>query len=454
MRLHEPNALTINAPLNPVPETTKPKSLSLGVIFLTIFIDLVGFSIIFPLFPSILDYYLELDGGSGMLAWILERLDSVSEISGGGERFTPVLFGGLLGSLYAVLQFFFAPLWGSLSDKKGRRSILLLTTLGTCLSYALWMFAGNFALLIAARLLGGAMSGNLSVATAAVADVTTKENRSKGMGMIGAAFGLGFVIGPAIGGACSLFNPLERWPELAGMGINPFTLVAGISVILSLINYFWIRARFVESLPEEKRGTDALSRNPITRLLQPQSASVRKTNFAYLVYIFAFSGMEFTLSFLGVERFGYTSTDITFMMVFIGFVLIVTQGGIVRRLAPKIGEKPTATSGLVLVAIGLGFLSQADTTGGLYLGLGIMAVGAGLCSPTLTALVSLYAPAEEQGKALGMFRSIGSLGRAIGPIAASFVFWWYGSDNLYLAGAVITAIAAALCMRLPTPNKG
>lgn len=439
--------------MNQTPKTSNPKGLSLGVIFLTIFIDLVGFSVIFPLFPSILDYYLELDGGSGMLAWLLEKLDSVSQLSGGGERFTPVLFGGVLGSLYATLQFFFAPLWGSLSDKHGRRPILLITTIGTCLSYVLWTFSGNFAILILARLIGGAMSGNLSVATAAVADVTTKENRSKGMGMIGAAFGLGFVIGPAIGGVGSMFNPLERWPELASWGINPFSLVGAVAVVLSLINVFWIRSRFAESLPPEKRGASSIVRGPIARLLQTQSSDVRKTNFAYLVYILAFSGMEFTLSFLGVEKFGYTSTDITFMMIFIGFILIIVQGGIVRRLAPKIGEKKTALYGLVLVSIGLGFLAFADTQTILYCGLGFMALGAGLCSPTLTSLVSLYASTDEQGRALGVFRAYGSLGRAVGPIGASFIFWWFGSQNLYLLGAGVVFIAALLCLRLPQPSK-
>ncbi len=415
--------------------------------------DLVGFSVIFPLFPSILEYYLELDGEAGALAWILERLDSVSQMTGGGERFTPVLFGGVLGSLYATLQFFFSPFWGALSDRYGRRRILLVTTTGTCLSYLLWMLSGNFALLIGARLLGGAMSGNLSVATAAVADVTTRENRSKGMGLIGVAFGLGFVIGPALGGLFALFDPLQRWPELARFGINPFSAVALVAMLLAAANALWIQARFVESLPPERRGSGQIERNAIKRLLQTQSGPLRRTNFAYLVYILAFSGMEFTLSFLGVERFGYTATDIALMMIFIGFILIVVQGGLVRRLAPRFGEKRTALAGLAAVAVGLAFLSQAYSPGVLYAGLAFMALGAGLCSPTLTALVSLYAAPEEQGRALGVFRSVGSLGRALGPMAASFVFWWFGSDRLYLIGAGIVLVATALCLRLPQPDK-
>ncbi|MDQ8187994.1 MFS transporter [Pelagicoccus sp. SDUM812002] len=431
-------------------EQSPKKSLSLGVIFLTIFIDLVGFSVIFPLFPSMLDYYLELDGQHGILAWILEQLARVTD---GSDRFTPVLFGGILGSLYAALQFVFAPIWGSLSDRIGRRSVLLMTTAGTFLSYFVWLFAGNFALLIVARLLGGAMAGNLSVATAAVADVTTKENRSKGMGMVGAAFGLGFVVGPAIGGVCAMFNPLDWNPGLATAGINPFSTVALVACALSLVNILWVRSRFVESLPPEKRGEGTQSRNPLKRIFQPQSRAVLRTNIAYLIFIFAFSGMEFTLSFLGVQRFGYSPVDITLMMVFIGFILILVQGGIVRRLAPKIGEKATALGGLTLVAIGLALLSQAETQGALYVGLAFMAFGSGLSIPTLTSLVSLYAKPEEQGAALGVFRSIGSLGRAVGPITASLIFWWYGSDMLYLIGAAIVAASVVLCLRLPKPAK-
>jgi len=267
---------------------------------LTIFIDLVGFSIIFPLFPSILDYYLAKDGGSGLLANLLAWLDNLSATLGGGERFTPVLFGGVLGSLYATLQFFFAPIWGGLSDKHGRRPILIITTIGMALSYFAWVFAGNFGLLIAARIIGGIMSGNLSVATAAVSDVTTEKDRAKGMGIIGAAFGLGFVAGPAIGGFASSIDLLAMNPDLGAYGINPFSFVALIATVLSVVNFVWIHRRFAESLPPEKRHADLASRNPIKRMLQPLPKPIRKTNLAYLIYILAFSGMEFTLTFLGV----------------------------------------------------------------------------------------------------------------------------------------------------------
>ncbi|MCH6257796.1 MFS transporter [Puniceicoccaceae bacterium K14] len=428
--------------------TSPAKSLSLGVIFLTIFIDLVGFSIIFPLFPAILEHYSQ----DGLLLALTHRLDQFATSLGMSESFSLVLFGGALGSLYAALQFVFSPIWGSLSDKRGRRPIILITTAGTFLSYLIWVFAGNFGLLVLARLIGGAMSGNLAVATAAVADVTTDENRAKGMGIVGVAFGLGFVIGPAIGGIAAMYNPLVNNPELVQWGINPFSLVALIAAVFSLVNFVWIRSRFQESLPKDEE-IEQRTANPIARLLKTQTPAVQKTNFAYLVYILAFSGMEFTLTFLGVDRFSFGIGEITKMMIFIGFILILTQGGIVRRLSPKIGERKTATIGLALVAVGLVWLAFAPSVLHLYIGLFFMALGAGLCSPTLTALVSLYSDKSNQGNALGAFRAIGSLGRAVSPIIAGFVFWSLGSKMLYIVGAAMVLIATALCAKLPKPSK-
>ncbi len=418
------------------------------MIFLTIFIDLVGFSIIFPLLPDILEHY----GQSGILSDLTGSLNELSNAMGGGDRFTPVLFGGILGSLYAVLQFFFAPIWGGLSDQKGRRPILLITTLGVFASYILWGFAGSFALLVIARFVGGCMSGNISVATAAVADITTKENRSKGMGVVGAAFGLGFILGPALGGFFAQYNLLESNPEWARFGINPFSVVAFVAAILALVNFLWVNARFKESLTEENRSQPE-SRNPIDRLTQKLPPAIGKINLTYFVFMFAFAGMEFTLTFLGADRFGFTATQNAWMMVFVGLVLVLVQGGLVRRLAPKLGEKRVATAGLGHVMVGLVFLGIASSVGTLYVGLAFLAFGVGLCSPTLTSLVSLFASDSEQGKALGAFRSIGSLARAIGPILASIVFWMFGSAQLYFAGAAITAIAVVLSSRLPNPTK-
>ena len=402
-----------------------------------------------------LTFYLEKDGSAGLLGGLLSILDQVAEVSGAGGHFTPVLFGGVLGSLYAFLQFAFAPFWGALSDHHGRRRILLLTVAGTALSYLIWVFSGSFLLLILARLFGGAMSGNLSVATAAVADVTTRKDRAKGMGMVGAAFGLGFITGPAIGGAFALINPLETHPELAALGINPFSVSALAALILAMVNLIWIWRRFSESLPKEKRTDTAnlRERNPISLLRIKHAPPVRRTNHLYFLFIFAFAGMEFTLSFLTVDRFGFSTVQITYMMVFIGLILILTQGMIVRRIVPRLGERRVAVTGLLMVSVGLAILALAGTPGVLYLGLTVMAIGAGLTTPSLTALVSLYTPEDRQGQVLGTFRSLGSLGRSVGPIIASFVFWFFGSAWSYGMGAALLIPSLILALALADPGK-
>ncbi|MEZ5277489.1 MAG: MFS transporter [Opitutaceae bacterium] len=428
--------------------------LSLGVIFLTLYLDLVGFSIIFPLYPEMLTYYLELDGNSGLLAGLLGFLDRLSTAAGTGGHFTPVLFGGVLGSLYAFLQFAFSPFWGALSDRFGRRSILLLTVSGTALSYLIWIFSGNFLLLVLARLCGGLMSGNISVATAAVADVTSRADRAKGMGLIGAAFGLGFVTGPAIGGVFSLVNPLDHFPQLASLGVNPFSGAATVAFLLACLNLFWIWRRFSESLPPERRSTASIaSRNPIALLLARHEPPVRRTNHVYFLFIFAFAGMEFTLSFLAVSRFDFSTVQITGMMVYVGLILIITQGLIVRRAAPKVGERRMAITGLALVMAAFVILGLAPSPTLLYVGLTVMGLGSGLTTPSLTALVSLYTNASHQGRVLGTFRSLGSLGRATGPIIASFVFWWFGSNWSYLLGAALLVPSFLTALLLTEPSK-
>ncbi len=425
------------------------------MIFLTLYVDLIGFSIIFPLFPEMLQYYLGREGDAGLLGATLAGLERISAWAGGGDRFTPVLFGGLLGSLYSLLQFAFAPIWGGLSDRHGRRKILLLTCAGTALSYLLWVFSGNFLLLVLARLFGGAMSGNLSVATAAVADVTTRENRAKGMGMVGAAFGLGFVTGPAIGGIAAQLDLLKHNPGLEAWGIHPFSVPALAALVLATVNFVWIAARFRESLPPERRagGEAVRARDPRALLRERLDAPVRRVVWVYFVFIFAFSGMEFSLSFLAVERFAFNPVQITWLMVFVGVVLIVTQGGIVRRLVPRHGEKRVALAGLALVTAGFLVLGAAGTVGWLYAGLGLMALGSGCATPALTAMVSLYTGEEHQGRALGSFRAYGSLARAFGPITAAFVFWWFGSAVSYVAGGLLVCIPLLYGLRLPVPRS-
>ncbi|CAI8272113.1 MAG: Tetracycline resistance protein, class B [Opitutia bacterium UBA7350] len=424
---------------------------TLQLVFLTLFLDLVGFSIIFPLFPAMLDYYLPLGSGENtLLGKCIAPIAAWAEASGAANpRFlTAVFFGGALGSLYSILQFISAPIWGAYSDRIGRRRILLITIAGLALSYGAWALAANFWLLVLARVLGGIMGGNLSVATAAVADITSKEKRTAGMAVVGVAFGLGFIVGPAIGGFCVGFDLTRSFPALATMGFNPFSTPALVACALAVLNFIWVARAFPETLPPEKRQA-------VTPkfLLLPQSGNgARTVSLVYLLFMLAFSGMEFTLTFLAVERFAFTPMQNGGIFVFVGLVMILVQGGLVRRLSGKVPEKSLALAGLASGVIAFAALAYAPALALFFAALAIMALSIGLVSPSLSALISLYTPETDQGRAIGSFRSAGSFARALGPLLAAILYFNYGSQSAYLLGGLLIVLPLALALRLPTPE--
>jgi MFS family permease len=428
------------------------KKSPIGVLFLTVFVDLVGFSIIFPLFPEMLEHYAGADSFFGSL------IANLAELSGEGEPedkkfYATVLFGGILGSLYSILQFLFAPMWGRLSDRIGRRPVLLITIGGLCVSYLVWIFSHSFLLLIISRVLGGAMGGNISVATAAMADSTDKKNRAKGMGMIGMAFGLGFILGPAIG---ALLSGFELDKALPGMGFNPFSAAAAGAFLLSLWNLSWVMRSFKESLPEQERGKAHQAGRPISPLKLFRGfdlPGVSRTNLVYFIFLVAFAGMEFTLTFLAKDRFKYDSHDMMWIFIFVGLIIALVQGGVVRRMAPKMGEKKVSLYGLVLLVPGLLVVGTAGSEGLFYLGLALLAVGSALATPCLTALASLYTPADRQGEVLGTFRSLGALARAVGPILACAAYWKLGSEWPYYGATALVLLPILLALGLPPAPK-
>ena len=434
---------------------TTPRKLSLGVIFLTLYIDLIGFSIIFPLGPHLLEYYLKLEGHSGLLGWVVSGCDTAAHWLGNDTHFLPVLIGGVISSLFAVLQFVFAPFWGSWSDRHGRRGVLLLTVVGNCFGYLLWVCSGSFWLLVLSRLISGAFSGNLSVATAAVADVTSREERSKAMGLVGAAFGLGLVTGPMIGAFTANLNLLAMAPGLARFGINPYSVPALLSLAFCVLNLFWIRARFAETLTPESRAAarEPRVRNPLREILSLDNAAVRSTNLVSFIYSMAFVGMEATLTYLATERFQYTDRQNGLLLCFLGGCSVLMQGVIVRRVLKHADEVKVLGAGLLFSAAGLLGVGFAPTPGLLYLALTVLAIGFGLVNPASTGLISLYCGPEEQGRVLGIFRSLSALARAITPVCAGLAFWIIRAPAAYAIGTVLTLVAFGLCLRLPRPHK-
>jgi MFS family permease len=296
------------------------------------------------------------------------------------------------------------------------------------------------------------MAGNISVATAAVADMTSRHNRSKGMALVGVIFGLGFIIGPAIGALLSLVNILDYLPALEAWGINPFSVPALVALLLTLINYGWLNARFKESLDPDKRDTSGARAGlaSVIQLVSVKDRGIRQVNWVFLT---AFSGMEFTLTFLAVERFSYSPAQNGYIFLYVGFLLVLIQGGIVRKLSPKIGEKRMAIAGLVSGVIAFILLSRAETQLLFYISLAFMALAGGFVNPSLTSLVSLYSSDDKQGFHLGLFRSAGSLARAIGPLIAAGLYWYFGSATAYLFAGLVMIIPLIRSAGLPTPMK-
>jgi ferrochelatase len=429
----------------------------LKLMFLTMFMDLIGFSIIFPMFPAMAKYYLSVDSDNFFLSGMMNLISNLQTISlnadGTPQMSTVVLFGGLLGAIYSILQFIAAPIWGGISDRIGRRPVLLISIAGLLLSYIIWIFSGSFTLLIAARFIGGLMSGNLSIASAVVSDVTDEKNRSKGMAVIGIAFALGFVFGPALGGILSLYNPILHHPEWEVLGVNPFSTPAALAAILSFVNLITVYKLFPETHKEGSRSTMKRSINPLVLFKPLPYKGVNLTNLAYFFFITAFSGMEFTLTFLAVERLGYTSLQNAYMFIFIGFWIGMVQGGYVRRKAHQVGERKMSFQGLVALIPGLVLLAFAQGPVMLYSGLFFLSIGSAMTIPCLTSLQSFYSPKGVQGQSLGIFRSLGALGRVIGPIYAALVYWKFGSVYAYLTGAVLILLPIIIVKMLPEPEK-
>ena len=435
-----------------------PQRRILGLIFLTVFMDIVGFSIIIPLFPHLLEHYIR-EGSAGTL---IGSLNSAAEWMGGDTVFKKtVLFGGLLSTLYSLLQFVFSPIWGALSDRLGRRRILTITLAGNALSYLLWIFAAQFWVVVVTRLISGMMAGNIAVASAAAADITDEKDRTKGMAVVGIAIGLGFVFGPVIGGLASSLQFAHGAAE-GSFGLNPFSVPAAIAASLALLNFLLVVKFFPETLAPERRASADAKRPSVFDLATVRSAAVRRTSFANLVYQVAFTGMENTIVFLTLALFAYSPRDNAWLFLFNGACMIFAQG-LARQLVKRLGQRKVVILGMLIAAgafVCVALIptptpttpSPAWSEGAFYLGLGLISFATGLILPSVSALVSLYSGADEQGRNLGILRSAGSLARVIGPVTAALLYFHFGSHFwVYLGGALLMLPAIWIVRGLPDP---
>lgn len=373
----------------------KPTLLTL---FLIVFVDLIGFGLIMPLLPSFANDF----GADGIMA-------------------------GWLIAIFSLAQFLFAPVWGRLSDQTGRRPILLVSLVGSALSYALLAMAHSYWALFGSRLLAGICAANIAVANAYVADITTKENRSKGMGVIGAAFGLGFVLGPALAGL------LGRY----GNAVLAFT-AAGVSAVSFVLALCFLP----ESRPGNRKAPEGpslwadpfrdWSRTAVLPLVGPLVA------ISFLVNL-AFSDWE-TIFSLFLRLLHYDIPTIGWFFAYLGLIVALFQGGIVGRLVKRFGEPILLQIGLAASALALFLTPLCSSTGQLLGCLTLLAVGFGTLRPVLFGTASILTSPERQGAVLGVLQGAGSLGRVAGPLLGGWLLdhgaglpFWAGTLLLFLA---------------------
>jgi DHA1 family tetracycline resistance protein-like MFS transporter len=348
------------------------------VIFITVFIDLVGFGIVIPVLP----YYIE------------------------GTKFhASARVVGLLFASYSAMQLIFTPILGRLSDRYGRRPILLYSLLGTCLGFLILGFATTLWMLFVGRIVDGISGGNISTAQAYIADITTPENRAQGMGMIGAAFGLGFTFGPAIGGI------LSKW----GISV-PFIFAGCMALANAILLYF--------TLPETVTPDHPARASAATGRWSQLSAALKQRRLAfvlaiYFLFITAFSIMTTSFALFTMYRFGYDAAHNGYLFMYVGILGVVIQGGLIGRLVKAFGELPLVVVGALLFALSLFAIPFVGLNTGLLTLLavgGLFAVGNSIATPSLQTLASKSVGRGEQGGVLGLTQSAASLARVVGPL--------------------------------------
>jgi multidrug resistance protein len=339
-----------------------------------------------------------------------------------------------LGSIYSVMQFFFSPIWGRLSDRVGRRPILLLSLLGSTLSYFLFAAADTLPIIILSRALAGVFAANISTAQAYIADVTTREDRAKGMGLIGAAFGIGFTLGPPIGGIST-----------AKLGMAAPGIIAGTLCGLNLI-LAWIRLR--ESLPPGVRSRNREPSHGKSRLAQWETLKrVTRDDRLFLPVVstffatFAFSNLEQVFSLLIQSRFELSTTDAAYrtgmVLMWSGVLGAVIQGGLIRRWVPRFGEARLATAGFFIQSAAMVLFAHTPSYPSFFATAIPLALGSGLINPTLAALVSKRSGVEEQGAVIGLKEGLSSLARIFGPFCGILAFSQHKELPFYIAATTV-----------------
>lgn len=385
------------------------------MVALVVLVDITGFGLILPLLPF----------------WA-ERL--------GAHPFEV----GLILTVYALAQFLFTPVLGTLSDRFGRRPVILISLLIEALGFALTAVSASLPLLLVSRFIGGLGASNIGSAQAVVADVTSPKDRARGMGMVGAAIGVGFVVGPALGGLLASFGSTV-----------PFWAAFGVALANALLVLWRLPETRAQRAPST--GSSKASRSPFAvfagwqRALQtPALARLIVVN---LIFTLAFTAMEAVFPLFSQDVFGWKATQNGYIFTYVGVLIVIMQGGLVGRLVQRFGERGVQIAGLALLAIGLGLLPFSESLALLLVALALLSIGDGAVTPTNNALISLATPVDAQGETLGLSQGMAGLGRMVGPVIAGWLFG-IGIGLPFFFGAVLVLLALLVALpRIALPSQ-
>lgn len=399
------------------------KNKPLIVIFLTVFIDLIGFGIIIPLSP-----YLARDFGA--------------------DAFQV----GLLMTVYSGAQFLFSPMWGQLSDRWGRRPIILMSLVGAGLSHFLFAFSTSYEMLFLARLLAGIFGANISTAMAYIADITDEKDRSKNMGLVGAAFGLGFVLGPALG---AFFGHIGQ-----GLGAQPpfgSSFAAVVAGIICLMNALFAWKTLEESLT---------SARPIQKVRKSRFAQMKshlvypvvgQLQLIYFLAAFAMAHMEASLFLLVQDVFGWSLTKAGLGFAYVGVVMVFTQGYLIRKFLPRIGERRMLIAGIIMQGLGFAGIAGSGEVWQMGAAVTFLGLGTGFINPSLSGSISLLTSKSEQGSVMGVNQSLSALGRIVGPIAGGWLYRDVSHQSPFWAASLVAGLSLiigfSIFRRIPTKGK-
>lgn len=383
--------MTTSAPL--------PRS-AIPIVIATVFIDVIGFGMVLPLLPS---YAARLGGTPGNI--------------------------GLLVASYSAIQFILAPLWGRVSDRIGRRPVLLIGLAGSVASYLVFAFANSLPLLLLSRILDGGSGATVNVAQAYLADETTPEQRTKAMGMVGAAFGLGFIVGPILGGITAAIGN---------------TLPGIIAAIITAVNLGLAWRVLPESVPAAVAANAPVARTPWRALAAPVAVLFLAT--------LAFSVMYVVFPLFGELRFKASRSVVSYWFAYVGLATAIVQGGLLGRLVTRLGEVGVARLGAGVMAVGFLLIPPAGALGApgplFYTALALLGAGFGMAGPAMIGLASRRAAATVQGRTLGVTQSASSLARIIGPIVAGAVMQAASAEGAFRLSAGMAAGALLLAATL------